>query len=133
MLMLYKYKEEQKVYKSEKQHCNFAKYENNQSVALAIVWYGAATSFVFIFVAMIRSLGNQGFSYDQRILRIRRLSELNRLLYSEISHDILMSWTTSSQFSSRPSVRTSTTAVSCSPSVRTSTAAVSCYQSKHCR
>ena len=41
----------------------FDKYKNNEIVALAIVGYGAVTSFIFIFLAMIRSLGNQGFSY----------------------------------------------------------------------
>ena len=39
----------------------FDKYKNNEIVALAIVGYGAVTSFIFIFVAMIRSLGNQSF------------------------------------------------------------------------
>ena len=41
----------------------FDKYKNNEIISLAIVGYGAVTSFIFIFVAMIRSLGNQGFSY----------------------------------------------------------------------
>ena len=31
---------------------------NNETVALAILGYGAVTSFIFIFVAMMRSLGN---------------------------------------------------------------------------
>ena len=31
---------------------------NNKTVALAILGYGAVTSFIFIFVAMMRSLGN---------------------------------------------------------------------------
>ena len=48
---------------TEKYKLTFDKYKNNEIVALAIVGYGAVTSFIFIFVAMIRSLGNQGFSY----------------------------------------------------------------------
>ena len=32
---------------------------NNKTVAFAILGYGAVTSFVFIFLAMIKSLGNQ--------------------------------------------------------------------------
>ena len=31
---------------------------NNKMVAFAILGYGAVTSFIFIFVAMMRSLGN---------------------------------------------------------------------------
>ena len=31
---------------------------NNKTVALAIIGYGAVTSLIFIFIAMIRSLGN---------------------------------------------------------------------------
>ena len=37
----------------------FDKYKNNEIVALAIVGYGAVTSFIFIFIAMIRSLGKR--------------------------------------------------------------------------
>ena len=40
---------------------HFEKYKYNEIVALAIVGYGAVTSFIFIFIAMIRSLGNQSF------------------------------------------------------------------------
>ena len=32
---------------------------NNKTVALAIIGYGSVTSFIFIFIAMIRSLGNK--------------------------------------------------------------------------
>ena len=37
----------------------FEKYKNNEIVAFAIVGYGAVTSLIFIFVAMIRSLGKR--------------------------------------------------------------------------
>ena len=38
---------------------NFDKYKYNEIVALTIVGYGAVTSFIFIFIAMIRSLGKR--------------------------------------------------------------------------
>ena len=34
---------------------------NNKTVAFAILGYGAVTSFIFIFVAMMRSLGKTDF------------------------------------------------------------------------
>ena len=34
---------------------------NNKTVAYAILGYGAVTSFIFIFIAVIRSLGKEGF------------------------------------------------------------------------
>ena len=38
--------------------------ENNKTVAFAILGYGAVTSFIYIFVAMIRSLGNFLLIFD---------------------------------------------------------------------
>ena len=37
---------------------NWEKLNNNKTVALAILGYGAVASFIFIFVAMMKSLGN---------------------------------------------------------------------------
>ena len=42
---------------------------NNKTVAFAILGYGAVTSFIFIFVAMMRSLGNS-FPLDNQYLII---------------------------------------------------------------
>ena len=43
--------------------------ENNKTFAFAILGYGAVTSFIFIFVAMMRSLGNS-FALDNQYLII---------------------------------------------------------------
>ena len=39
---------------------------NNKMVAFAILGYGAVTSLIFIFVAMIRSLGKNSFPFDNK-------------------------------------------------------------------
>ena len=39
---------------------------NNRMVAFAILGYGAVTSLIFIFVAMIRSLGKNSFPFDNK-------------------------------------------------------------------
>ena len=47
---------------------NMEKLKNNKTVALAILGFGAVASFIFIFVAMIRSLGNTFFLMMLNIL-----------------------------------------------------------------
>ena len=42
---------------------------NNKTVAIAILGYGAVTSFIFIFLAMMRSLGKTHFLIEINILR----------------------------------------------------------------
>ena len=39
---------------------------NNRMVAFAILGYGAVTSLVFIFVAMVKSLGKNSFPFDNK-------------------------------------------------------------------
>ena len=51
-----------RIFSKEEYEYNLEVLVKNKAVALAILGYGAVTSFLFIFIAMIRSLGNTHIS-----------------------------------------------------------------------